>query len=94
MKNSNAAVLKQGYRMHIECQIKEKIKIMKNVRLLRHLIYRPPIPCCTTCMNFIKIGQLVFEYLTFKDLTLILFIFSSSIVDQVYMCATNTNCQS
>ena len=54
LKNFNAAVLKQGYRMHTRHQIEEIIKFMKNFRLLRYLICRLLIPCCITSVNFIK----------------------------------------
>ena len=36
----NVTKLKQGYRMHIKCQINKKTKFMKNFRLLIYLMYR------------------------------------------------------
>ena len=74
MKNSNAAVLKRGYRMHLRCQIKEKTKFMKNFRSLRYLIYRLSIYRYNIPVNFIKNSQVVFKYQQFKDFIQILFI--------------------
>ena len=55
-ENFNATVLKQGYRMHIDCQIEEKTMVMKNFRLLRYLVYKLLTVCYIIPVNGRAIG--------------------------------------